>query len=190
MKCKNIGQAWYIKSLDRTIPVLQYTPPCRVCRFTRVNNADAMFTRPALVSGLRSLGNQTPILNSWAGDGTYWLTKDPQVTNYYAVTYASVFGDDPNKAVRALAAKLHAFTGGFLAGSAADIMRTLDSSFLGASGSSSAVQQTLDSSFIGTGGSIPARTPTWPRIPRNRDRLPRTASRRARWRARERIQAA
>lgn len=74
---------------------------------------------PALVSGLRSLGNQTPILNSWAGDGTYWLTKDPQVTNYYAVTYASIFGDDPNKAVRALAKKLGAFTGGFIAGSAA-----------------------------------------------------------------------
>ena len=58
---------------------------------------------PALVSGLRSLGNKTPILNSWAGDGTYWLPKSPQVTDYYAVTYASVFGDDPNKAVRALA---------------------------------------------------------------------------------------
>src|SRR5215216_1760260 len=27
---------------------------------------------PAFVSGFRSLGNQTPILNSWAGDGTYW----------------------------------------------------------------------------------------------------------------------
>ena len=54
---------------------------------------------PALVSGLRSLGNQTPILNSWAGDGTYWATQSPQVTNYYAVTYASVFGDDPNLAV-------------------------------------------------------------------------------------------
>ena len=39
---------------------------------------------PALVSGLRSLGNDTPILNSWAGDGTYWVPKDPQVTNYYA----------------------------------------------------------------------------------------------------------
>ena len=32
---------------------------------------------PALVSGLRSLGNDTPILNSWAGDGTYWLPKSP-----------------------------------------------------------------------------------------------------------------
>ena len=74
---------------------------------------------PALVSGLRSLGNKTPILNSWAGDGTYWLTKNPQVTDYYAVTYASVFGDDPNKAVRALAKQLKALTGGFVTGSAA-----------------------------------------------------------------------
>ena len=74
---------------------------------------------PALVSGLRSLGNKTPILNSWAGDGTYWLPKSPEVTDYYAVTYASAFGDDPNKAVRALAKKVKAFTGGFVTGSAA-----------------------------------------------------------------------
>ena len=44
---------------------------------------------PQIVAGLRSLDNQTPVLNSWAGDGTYWVTKDPQVTNYYFVTYAS-----------------------------------------------------------------------------------------------------
>ncbi|MHB1242525.1 MAG: ABC transporter substrate-binding protein [Gaiellaceae bacterium] len=74
---------------------------------------------PALVQGLRTLRNETPILNSWAGDGTYWLPKGVNVTNYYAVTYASAFGDDPNKAVRALATKLKAFTGGFVAGSAA-----------------------------------------------------------------------
>ena len=50
---------------------------------------------PPIISGLRTLGNNTPILNSWAGDGTYWLPKSPQVTNYYFVTYASIFGDDP-----------------------------------------------------------------------------------------------
>ena len=71
---------------------------------------------PALVSGLRSLGNRTPILNSWAGDGTYWAPKSPQVTDYYAVTYASVFGDDPIKAVRTLATQVKAGTGGFLGG--------------------------------------------------------------------------
>jgi branched-chain amino acid transport system substrate-binding protein len=74
---------------------------------------------PGFVSGLRSLGNRTPILNSWAGDGTYWVTKSPQVTDYYAVTYASVFGDDPNRAVRRLARQIKAGTGGFVQGPAA-----------------------------------------------------------------------
>jgi branched-chain amino acid transport system substrate-binding protein len=81
--------------------------------------ATAFGELPALVKGIRSLGNQTPILNSWAGDGTYWVGGNPQVTNYYAVTFASAFGDDPNRAVRALAKKLKAFTGGFVTGSAA-----------------------------------------------------------------------
>ncbi len=71
---------------------------------------------PAFVSGFRSLGNQTPILNSWAGDGTYWLPKSPKVTNYYFVTFASVFGDDPNPALNKLAKQIHAGTGGFLGG--------------------------------------------------------------------------
>jgi branched-chain amino acid transport system substrate-binding protein len=57
---------------------------------SRVNGkkADVIVTATAgafgalstLVSGLRSLGNDTPILNSWAGDGTYWLPKAPPVT--------------------------------------------------------------------------------------------------------------
>jgi len=76
---------------------------------------------PAFVSGIRSLHNNTPILNSWAGDGTYWDTQNPKVTNYYCVTYASVFGDDPSAAVRQMIASLKAAgsppgTGGFLGG--------------------------------------------------------------------------
>ncbi len=74
---------------------------------------------PGLVSGLRSLGNETPILNSWAGDGTYWVTKSPMVTNYYAVTFASIAGDDPNPAVNKLAKQVKAGTGGFVTGAAA-----------------------------------------------------------------------
>jgi branched-chain amino acid transport system substrate-binding protein len=74
---------------------------------------------PAFASGFRSLGNQTPVLNSWAGDGTYWVTKNPKITNYYAVTFASVFGDDPNPAVRRLAVQVKAGTGGFVTGPAA-----------------------------------------------------------------------
>jgi branched-chain amino acid transport system substrate-binding protein len=71
---------------------------------------------PAFVSGFRTLGNQTPILNSWAGDGTYWVTNNPQVTNYYAVTYASIFGDDPNPKINRLARQVKAATGGFVQG--------------------------------------------------------------------------
>ena len=74
---------------------------------------------PAFASGFRALGNNTPVLNSWAGDGTYWVTQNPQITNYYAVTFASVFGDDPNPAVRRLAVQVKAGTGGFVTGPAA-----------------------------------------------------------------------
>ena len=104
---------------------------------TRANNVQAAVTRlnqrrvsvyvtstafgelPAFASGFRSLGNQTPVLNSWAGDGTYWVTQSPKITNYYAVTFASVFGDDPNPAVRRLAKQIKAGTGGFVTGPAA-----------------------------------------------------------------------
>ena len=83
------------------------------------STAGAFGALSTFVSGLRSLGNNTPILNSWAGDGTYWLPKSPKVTNYYFVTYADAFGGDPNPAINKLAKQIHAGTGGFVAGSAA-----------------------------------------------------------------------
>jgi branched-chain amino acid transport system substrate-binding protein len=83
------------------------------------STAGAFGALSTLISGLRSLGNDTPVLNSWAGDGNYWLPKSPKVTNYWFVTFASVFGDDPNKAVDALAKQIHAGTGGFITGPAA-----------------------------------------------------------------------
>jgi branched-chain amino acid transport system substrate-binding protein len=96
---------------------------------TRLNGvkADVIVTSTAgafgalstLVSGLRSLGNKTPIINSWAGDGTYWLPNNPKVTNYWFVTFASSFGDDPNRAVNVLAKKVKAATGGFITGPSA-----------------------------------------------------------------------
>ena len=72
-----------------------------------------------LITGMRTAGNKTPVLNSWAGDGTYWLPQSPQVTNYWFVTYANAFGGDPNKTVRALAKQVKAGTGGFITGPAA-----------------------------------------------------------------------
>jgi branched-chain amino acid transport system substrate-binding protein len=83
------------------------------------STAGAFGALSTLVSGLRTLGNNTPILNSWAGDGTYWLPKDPKVTNYFFVTFADAFGGDPNPAVNTLAKQVKAGTGGFITGSAA-----------------------------------------------------------------------
>jgi hypothetical protein len=72
------------------------------------------------LTGMRTAGNKTPVLNSWAGDGTYWVGGlNPKVTNYWYVTYANAFGHDPNPAVNKLAKQIKAFTGGFIAGPAA-----------------------------------------------------------------------
>jgi branched-chain amino acid transport system substrate-binding protein len=72
-----------------------------------------------LITGLRSQGNDTPVLNSWAGDGVYWLPKSPPVTNYFFVTYANAFGQDPNPAINKLAKQIKAATGGFITGPSA-----------------------------------------------------------------------
>ncbi|HEX2044243.1 MAG TPA: ABC transporter substrate-binding protein [Gaiellaceae bacterium] len=76
---------------------------------------------PALVDGIRSLGSETPIICSWACDGTYW--NPPGLSNFYLVTYASVAGDDPSQEVRDLIQEMSAAdqapgTGGFLGGAA------------------------------------------------------------------------
>lgn len=80
---------------------------------------------PAFVSDLRSLGNNTPIVGPWSLDGAFWLPKDPKISNnIWYVTYASVYGDDPDPAVRALETQLTKSgnppaTGGFVTGAAA-----------------------------------------------------------------------
>jgi branched-chain amino acid transport system substrate-binding protein len=74
----------------------------------------------SFVTDLRTAGVKTPILNSWAGDGTYWVKGlNPKVTNYWFVTYANAFGHDPNPAVNKLAKQIKASTGGFVQGPAA-----------------------------------------------------------------------
>jgi branched-chain amino acid transport system substrate-binding protein len=80
---------------------------------------------PAFVSGVRGGGNTTPIMGPWSIDGSFWLPKSKSVAdNIYVITYASVYGDDPDPAVRDLIAKMTAAdqppaTGGFVTGAAA-----------------------------------------------------------------------
>jgi branched-chain amino acid transport system substrate-binding protein len=81
--------------------------------------AGAYLALAPFITDLRTAGVKTPVLNSWAGDGNYWLPKSPKVTNYWFVTYANAFGHDPNPAVNKLASQIHAATGGFVQGPAA-----------------------------------------------------------------------
>lgn len=100
----------------------------------RVNDSDAdsiaicattQEDLPAFVSGVRSAGNQTPIGGPWSIDGSFWLPKDPKISNnIWVITYASVYGDDPNPDVQALIDEMKAkgqppATGGFVTGAAA-----------------------------------------------------------------------
>jgi branched-chain amino acid transport system substrate-binding protein len=76
---------------------------------------------PAMVGGLRSLGNDTPMICGWSCDGAYWLPEG--TSNFYVVTYASVFGDDPSDEVKELISEMEAQdqapgTGGFITGAA------------------------------------------------------------------------
>jgi branched-chain amino acid transport system substrate-binding protein len=72
-----------------------------------------------ILNGLRTLGNNTPMINSWAGDGNYWLPKESPVNEYYFVTYASVFGDDPLKVANQWAKSTKALVGSYITGPAA-----------------------------------------------------------------------
>jgi branched-chain amino acid transport system substrate-binding protein len=83
------------------------------------STAGAFQSLGPFITGIRTAGNKTPILNSWAGDGTYWVGGlNPKVTNYWYVTYANAFGHDPSKAVNKLASQVKAATGGFITGPA------------------------------------------------------------------------
>jgi branched-chain amino acid transport system substrate-binding protein len=91
--------------------------PAKVIAFCTSFAAD----QPAFVSSLRTLGNNTPIIDGWASDGAYWWPKNPKVTNFYFLTYASALAPDPSAAVRAFEAKMAAIkqpaqTGGFITG--------------------------------------------------------------------------
>jgi branched-chain amino acid transport system substrate-binding protein len=80
---------------------------------------------PTFVSGIRGVGNTTPIVGPWSLDGAFWLPKSSKVSdNIWITTYASVYGDDPSPEVKSLIAELKAegkapVTGGFVTGAAA-----------------------------------------------------------------------
>lgn len=79
-------------------------------------------TLPAFVTSMRTLGNTTPIVGSWAIDGGFWEPSSASISNnIWWSTYASVFGDDPNHQIRQLYQSMKKEgetpqTGGFVTG--------------------------------------------------------------------------
>jgi branched-chain amino acid transport system substrate-binding protein len=72
-------------------------------------------------AGIRSLGNETPFIGPWSTDGGFWVPEG--LSGFWFVTYASVFGDDPNPEVQAMIEEMTArgrepATGGFVTGAA------------------------------------------------------------------------
>ncbi|MDX6512828.1 MAG: branched-chain amino acid transport system substrate-binding protein [Gaiellaceae bacterium] len=78
---------------------------------------------PSFVSGLRGLNDNRPIISPWSADGTFWLPKSPKVSNFWVITFASIYGDDPSKQVRSLISKMKGkakpTTGAFVTGASA-----------------------------------------------------------------------
>ncbi len=74
------------------------------------------------LAAIRNAGVNTPVISGFGLDGAFWLGAVPNLSNFYTVTYASVFGDDPNpKVVELLAAYKEktgqdAATGGLITG--------------------------------------------------------------------------
>jgi branched-chain amino acid transport system substrate-binding protein len=62
-------------------------------------------------AALRNGGVTAPIVSGFGMDGAFWLGAVPDLSDFYFVTYASVFGDDPNPKVQALLAEFEAQTG-------------------------------------------------------------------------------
>lgn len=76
------------------------------------------------LASIRKAGLDTAVISGFGMDGAFWLGAVPNLSNFYVVTYASVFGDDPNPGVNTLMASFKkvtgqdAATGGFITGAA------------------------------------------------------------------------
>ncbi len=57
---------------------------------------------------LRAAGVNQPLLGSESWDGDYWLEGVPNLTDFFFVTYGSVFGNDPRPDVAAFMGKFQA----------------------------------------------------------------------------------
>ncbi len=63
------------------------------------------------LAAIRNSGIKTPVISGFGLDGAFWLGAVPNLSNFYTVTYASAFGDDPSQKVLDLLAAFKEKTG-------------------------------------------------------------------------------
>ena len=63
------------------------------------------------LAAIRAGGITAPVISGFGMDGAFWAGAVPNLSNFYDVTYASVFGDDTNPKVRLLLAAFKRTTG-------------------------------------------------------------------------------
>lgn len=63
------------------------------------------------LAAIRAGGITAPVISGFGMDGAFWAGAVPNLSDFYDVTYASVFGDDTNPKVRLLLAAFKRTTG-------------------------------------------------------------------------------
>lgn len=91
--------------------------PAQVSRLKEAEaNADVMMFCGAINGGsyvrqIRAAGVALPMISGESMDGDYWVEAVPDLSDFYALTYGSIFGDDPDPAVNDFVARFTAMHG-------------------------------------------------------------------------------
>lgn len=56
----------------------------------------------SMIKQIRAAGIDAAIVSGSAMDGSYWLKAVPKLDDFYVLTYASIYGDDPNPEINEL----------------------------------------------------------------------------------------
>jgi branched-chain amino acid transport system substrate-binding protein len=122
--CKHFKQRWTQLAGAGSVrgeDVFKNADPSIASQITRLRSASSepdfvviCSYNPGAASAVRQVraaGLDLPIVMSASMDGAYWLEATPNLSNFYYVAYASLFGDDPNPKVNELVRRFRAAEG-------------------------------------------------------------------------------
>lgn len=113
--CKHFKQRWTELAGANSVrgeDIFKNADPSIASQITRLRSVSAApdflvicSYNPGAASAVRQIraaGLDLPLVMSASMDGAYWLEATPNLSNFYYVAYASLFGDDPNPKVNEL----------------------------------------------------------------------------------------